>query len=153
MREIKCRGFRNFKGNALYPLDKRWIYGYYYFNAGEHWIKNKADMAQTFIVEEKSVGQYTSRKDKNGKEIYEGDIVNCYDDKQVCGKGEIKFGRFMSSHEGGHSRYHYHQGFYILGKDGKQIWDNSSEDIDWQEVEIIGNIYENPELLEKPRPE
>ena len=43
MREIKFRGFRNYEGNALYPPDKRWIYGYYSFRDGQHWIQDIDD--------------------------------------------------------------------------------------------------------------
>ena len=131
MREIKCRGFRNFKGNVLYPPDKRWIYGYYYFNAGKHWIKNKADMAQTFIVEERSVGEYIGLKDKNGKEIWEGDIV------AIDGGAEpVKTNVF------------FQDGCFCVDMLGNPCEIKYYINMTFCEIEIIGNIYENSELLE-----
>ena len=131
MRPIKFRGFRNFKGNALYPPDKRWIYGYYYFNAGEHWIKNKADMTQTFIVEEGSVGEYTGRKDKKGKEIWEGDII------AIDGGAEpVKTSVF------------FQDGCFCVDMLGNPCEIKYYINMTFCEIEIIGTLYEHPELLE-----
>lgn len=72
MREIKFRGW-NAKNN-------RWIYGYYFANRGAHFISpdefvNPIASADDYEVEADTIGQFTGLKDKNGKEIYEGDII------------------------------------------------------------------------------
>lgn len=70
--------------------------------------------------------QYTGLTDKNGKEIYEGDIV-------LCRAGE---------HEQG--VWEYSKKVKVVFGWTVQMWDMMQAD----EIEIIGNIYENPELME-----
>ena len=83
--------------------------------------------------------QSTGLKDKNGKEIFEGDIVT-------------------DSHTIGVLRNHQTLGFYMADEKGKENFLSDTVDTEGFEeakefvansVEIIGNIYENPELLEE----
>ena len=72
--------------------------------------------------DEYPVMQYTGRKDKNGKEIYEGDIL-----RFAHMKGKVFYEDFAFLWDGNPPAH--------------QAWPHDAE--------VIGNIYENPELLEE----
>lgn len=92
------------------------------------------------FAEDYEIMQYTGLKDKNGKEIYEGDIVK----DSTWGNGEVKFGSFMVEGQDYYSNFCC-AGWYVKFKGT----DDCTEDLDFVDRVVIGNIYENPELLTK----
>lgn len=91
------------------------------------------------------VEQYTGLKDKNGKEIYEGDVVKYTYRKDYI--GQVAFG-FVNDSEGYYVEKHYGWGIYSDGS-GFSLGDYADDDMRCELVEVIGNIHENPELLEE----
>ena len=92
----------------------------------------------TYDVIPETVGQYTGLTDKNGKKIFEGDIV-----KDSSGKvGIVTFGN--GTFDSGSYCYY---GWHIKDKDG--LIDHNElylyDEYEWYEV--VGNIHDNPELL------
>lgn len=95
--------------------------------------------------------QYTGLKDKNDKEIYEGDVLsggNEYDKRY--GTPVIKIGNYEECKE----LFDEDGDFYELSCTGVyfEFNDNTCTGIDYtciSNFEVIGNIYENPELLEE----
>jgi len=129
VREIKFRGKRIDNGD--------WVYGYYYTqiitHAGnrksrDHFMRTEQNIR--YEVDPDTDGQYTGLKDKNGKEIYEGDIVRDKKGRhlEVFWK-EIGTGGWWFCYNQDGDRYHV-------------------DAIHLDYLEVIGNIHDNPELLE-----
>lgn len=127
MRDILFRGKRK--------KDGKWVYGNYAVtdnNGKQHFVlKNKAF---EFEVDPKTVGQYTGLTDKNGKKIFEGDILRvAYHPEQDViiewSDGCFGFRRANKPKDRVYSTVRYMQNAM-------------------SRLKIIGNIYDNPELLE-----
>lgn len=128
MREILFRGKRKDNG--------KWVYGYYsyctdgnilshriYIGFGEGYGTNKLSDVWYEVIPE-TVGQYTGLTDKDGTEIFEGDIVLHKNQKDFI--------------------------FYDEELAAFVCKDSFQKGASWlytHEFELIGNIFENPELL------
>jgi len=129
MRTIKFRGFTD----CL--VQDKWVYG---FLSEENKIRKTTNLID-YGVDKASIGQFTGLYDKNGKEIYEGDIV------------EKAVNNIISSHRFKIVYSECFAGFcrlYIKKKGTRDGLISLSEmDVDREEIKVIGNIYDNPELL------
>jgi uncharacterized phage protein (TIGR01671 family) len=125
MREIKFRAW------CSTHEENEMIYDYCFLNKDDnHFWAEDLTNDRPDVDETLDVMQYTGVKDKNGKEIYEGDLFR-WEDRIFPVKYFEKIGAF---------------GFAFIADDGVEDFYNLSiSDLS----EVIGNIHENPELLEK----
>ena len=132
MREIRFRGKRIDNGEL--------IYGFYYHSTinGLHYIADIKETRAEGVIPE-TVGQFTGLHDKNGKEIYEGDIAVCtYGKWHEEPKGLTRIGKVMYDVKT--------CAFKMALKNSAMLV--SFRDTKPKDIEVIGNIHDNPELLE-----
>ena len=120
MEAPKFRAYDGGSLNRMYQPDEVMVGG------GNIWIIDEDSVAGDWIVNnDLHLMQSTGLKDKNGKEIFEGDVVKC---NGLLGTIESFKAMWICSF----MKYNNYQkvGFFA------------------QEIEVVGTIYENPELLE-----
>lgn len=129
MREIKFRG-RTPSGE--------WVCGDLHIMTIHPHIHT--NFCSKFIIDSDTIGQFTGLHDKNGKEIYEGDIISrkytigpqcCFSE----GKEEINYIGFRQSE----CKF-----IVVCANRHHDLYEPYN-----RHVEVIGNIYDNPELLNR----
>ena len=150
MRNIKFRGWDKEYEKMTYFDDEDYEYKPpFVFRLDQVFKKDSnyddyEDFEYNDVTDNVEVMQYTGLKDKDGKEIYEGDIVKIHKHNFDYGFkkdeiGQIKFidGAF---------------GFYREESKNEYYFNDLATESGYRELEyyeVIGNIYDNPELLEE----
>lgn len=133
-REIKFRAWD--EGNKVMHFDFQFVKT---GDDGNDWILFTSDKQPKFPINEWSANpyfsqqlkimQYTGLKDKNGKEIYEGDIIITETGKTMVIDWDKKYASFVIEYDGWAFKHYFGEAFEAVY------------------CEVVGNIYENPELL------
>jgi uncharacterized phage protein (TIGR01671 family) len=141
MREILFRG--KIKGEETGVPEFDWAFGNLVVeqSTGKMFIADMARLTNGTKINEvvievmpQTVGQFTGLCDKNGAKIFEGDVVSVHDVLLRCDERYHEFIGFVSFDRAS---------FTIDGNDGMTHYRWADYD-----VEVIGNIHDNPELLE-----
>lgn len=128
MREILFRG----KHIHVLPQNKHlngtWVYGYL---SGENYINTidedeyGGEFTSEVLVDPETVCQYTGLTDKNGRKIFEGDIVRVDEKIYIAFWNEYNFEIGIRNNEESMGIAYVHP----------------------SDIEVIGNIFDNPELV------
>lgn len=138
MREILFRGQTRRYGEKVRlngeKIKSNWVYGGIFPQNGDGdfaIIYQQEPTVEKYPVYADTVGQYTGMKDKNGKRIFEGDIIDFSDRSYSDGYGVVRYD--------------------VEGTEFEFVYDDLYEGLGRcyypEDVEVIGNIYDNPELL------
>lgn len=138
MREIKFR--------AQDIASNKWLFGDLRHHKDDVCIFDQGGTKGEQVKRE-TVGQYTGLKDKNDKPIYEGDIVEC-----------VSWNEYFTNPATGEVMQPFRRKMYVdFRKGGFKMVEPMPYGIEAREwdiiyngdIEIIGNIHDNPELLNK----
>lgn len=129
-REIKFRGRNDRHG---------WLTGHYFVNRGVHFIAedgiaNPLYTWEDYSVDPETVGQYTGLKDRNGKEIYDGDIIKDESGFPFSENCIVEWDSFYCQYQ-----------YTTIGMD------SYLKPYDCAKPVILGNIWDTPELLEEKK--
>lgn len=104
-----------------------------------------AEVLRAAVVQPGTLGQYTGVKDRNGVEICEGDVVaSIFPSGKICSIGDVQFDCGVFGIEWTHCK----KNKSMLGG-WRQMHNLRRLDDDFiDNIEVIGNIHDNPELLE-----
>lgn len=132
-----------FRGKLL--DDSGWVRGFLVGENSIRWCdgyfgceKTNGSMQQnvlvSFVVYPDTIGQFTGLTDKNGKKIFEGDIIEC------CSEGVRAQGTVQQRKDG----------MWIIYPAWQKhiMWGLCPDENMHTTVEVIGNIYDNPEMME-----
>lgn len=167
MREILYRGKRIDNGEWVYgllletPIREYREYGSnFYIVRGYAEHNDDGWHFLSYLVDEETISQYTGVTDKNGIKIFEGDIVQYLTFDDFDCQSVVKFGEYKQDGSGGEYRGRDCLGFYVevdnfTCPDWCENEPEQFEDFQKQQnileiadkCEVIGNIYDNPELL------
>lgn len=154
MCEIKFRGRELFSGDWVYGSISNLIDSSPAIITHAY-VENKISSAH--VVDSNTISQFTGIKDKNGKEIYKGDIAEVNYLGFIKYRVQIHIGEYEQDGSGGEYTGTKCFGVYAKALNPDQTDENEirvvpeylneTSLLSFDSVEIIGNIYENPELI------
>lgn len=123
MREILFRG----------KFGNEWKYGFLSIEPKGLVIKEpyKNESSNVWHIDADTVGQYTGLTDKNGTKIFEGDIIDFFGRSDGDGYGVVKYDAYETE----------------FGFEYDNIYRSLGRNFYPENIEVVGNVYDNPELV------
>ena len=120
-------------------ISGNWVNGLLSNKDDKWYISNKAGMPFAYDVRPETICQFTGLTDKNGKKIWENDILKTWDDQYA----QVKFGLYNTGFASGD----YNQGFYAAFP--KDSYYRHELGYWCKESYVRGNVFDNKELLQE----
>ena len=120
-------------------FDGEWVCGDLHLNCKFPHIHTQE--RRSIPIDTTTIGQYTGLTDKNGKEIYEGDIIDVHIPCNSIGKEEHRTRVVVWNEK--YARFEFQD------KRGNCIADSVGAKYNVVYYEVVGNVFDNPELLEE----
>ncbi|GAA0259208.1 hypothetical protein GCM10008922_18610 [Faecalicatena contorta] len=142
-RVIKFRGQTRRRGEKVRmgdgaPIESNWVYGGIFLGEGDFSVIYTYEPIEKFSVYTDTIGQSTGLHDMDGKEVYEGDVIENPDGVRM----EIRYGLYDAYCPVDRCNMD-NVGFYAVGYGLPEMPIGCLEDY----AKVIGNIYDNPELV------
>lgn len=135
-------GYAENDGKAFIAIRTRYIPDTRDWDTAEYYENNPCYCLTMIEVDPETVCQYTGLTDKNGRKIFEGDIVRDIFNASVA--GIVRYGDYRNTFND--DEHGGHVGFYIEWKKKRDLL--RKDLVYWvKNSEFIGNIFDNPELL------
>lgn len=124
-----------------------WVEGYIVKKYGTYFLYdiNNSDTCRqnNYLIDEDTICQYTGLTDKNGRKIWEGAIIKYHFGEVYA---PVKFGEYQSCFDNTST---CHVGFYVDWDKNHDFRKDLGYWIKLVDAEVVGNIFDNPELLEE----
>lgn len=139
MREILFRGKAIHRDEGCHRTEYQngeWVYGLVTKLYDEQFKNLPAEMTNTngisgIEIDYKTIGQYTNMLDKNGKKIFEGDIIDFFGRSDGDGYGVVKYDAYETE----------------FGFEYDNIYRSLGTNFYPENIEVVGNVYDNPKLV------
>lgn len=120
-----------------------WVAGFLHCKDDKWYISNKAGSPFAYEVRPDTICQCTGLKDKNGKLIWENDVIKYHFGNAYA---QIRYGAYQSCFDNQKTE---HIGFYVDWSESRNYRKDLGYWINMVNAEVVGNIFDNSELIKE----